>query len=684
MEAKDMGQIRIGKGIRFRLNNKSYEIESEISKDVYSAFDIDFPILKDNFTRNQLAESLREGKLFFSEHGKNTDGDLIKKYDFDDFSMLPKKLQEKALYRFEVIKPLINLDAESMNPYVKGRIEQLKESGESVSRSSVYRWLKDYSSSHNDIRSLIPSYHKSGNDGKRLVREVEMIIDKIIDTHFLSKERRTVKTIFELVSHHINMENKNCTETDQIELPSESTILRRVRERDEYEVTKARKGKKTAWEKHGQINPYEKPKYPLQRVEADHTRLDLFVVDDETRLPIGRPTITSILDVYTGYPLGIYIGFEPPSYTAVMHALNHAIFPKTYVKTKYPELKNDWVAHGMPEVLVVDNGKEFLSKHLVHACKQLQIELVHCPVKMPWYKGAVERYFRTINQSLLHQTKGTTFSNIIDKGEYDPVKNAVIGFNSLLEYFHKWVVDYYAIDFNKGVKGVPSKIWEKSFESCPSPALPSSSIDWKIALMKVEKGSIQRTGIRYKHLYFQSKSFVELLHEIIVRGEKNSVEFKYDPTDMSKIYVYNPFDHSYFEAFCSDQKYTEGLNEYAHIVIIKKLREEAKKVDKKALAEARYELEQMIAGEEKLTLTERKNKQRFDGNGSDKVWTEKKTPVSVTKVSTKSKSGTEPEPKVKSITETKAPRLPKVKKEEKVVSLFRDIDMDDWGTMNVE
>jgi len=37
-------------------------------------------------------------------------------------------------------------------------------------------------------------------------------------------------------------------------------------------------------------------------VELDHTVLDLIVVDEEDRLPIGRPTVTLALDVYCKIP----------------------------------------------------------------------------------------------------------------------------------------------------------------------------------------------------------------------------------------------------------------------------------------------------------------------------------------------------------------------------------------------
>ncbi|WP_342503629.1 Mu transposase C-terminal domain-containing protein [Lysinibacillus sp. FSL L8-0126] len=667
-----MGKIPIGAGTKFLLNNRAYEIEAEIEKNVYSVFDIEFPLVKKNYSYEQLSKLLQESKLEFSEYGKNTKGDFVKKYDFDDFSMLPEELQKKALFRYEVIKPLVYLEVDFLSPYIDMRVNEFEAKGEKVSRASIYRWLSDYRTGNYDIRSLVSSYHRRGK-GKRLNKEVEMVIERFIDKYYLAKERRTVKTIFELISHQINVENKSRLPSNQLQLPSESTVLRRIKERDEFEITKSRKGKKAAWQKYGQVQLFDKPTYPLQRAEVDHTPLDLFVVDTKTRLPIGRPWLTSVLDVFTGYPLGFYIGFEPPSYTSVMHALNHAIFSKKDLKGKY-KLENNWVAHGLPELLVVDNGKEFLSKHLESACLQLEMELYHCPVKSAWYKGAVERYFRTINQSLLHQTKGTTFSNVLDKGEYNPKKNAIIGFEKLLEYIYKWVVDYYAIDFNSGVKGVPLHLWEKSFEVIPAPALPSSGIDWKIALMKLEKGSIQRTGIRFKHLFYQSDKLAFLRHKIDSKANKNSVEFKYDPTDLSKIFVYDPFDYSYIEVLCTDQAYADGLNEYTHNVIVKKLNEEKKSIDKAALAAARHALVQMLEIEEKQTLTERKNILRIKAVSSNQEWTsDKKKPKTVEETGSA---------KVFDDTEVK---MTKPKKDKKIINLYEGEDMDEeWEVWDAE
>jgi putative transposase len=655
-----MGKVYLVPGEKFLFNGRAYQIIEEKEPDVFLVRDLEFNSAEITFTRKDIITHLQNGNLYFSESGKNTSDDLIRKYNFQDTSMLPEKLQEEMKFRWYAIKPLVNLNVESINPYVKARVEELKKEGHSVSRASLYRWIKAYMESNEDIRSLVSSYKNCGPKNTRLEKEVEMIMDQVIDKYYLSKEATTIQTVYELIYHQIEQENKFREPENKLKQPSISTIRRRIQARDQYEVAKARKGVKYARDKFGQVTLQEKPKYPLQRVEADHTKLDLFVVDDETRLPIGRPFITSLIDVFTGYPLGVYIGFEPPSYTSVMHALNHAIFPKYYLKEKYPKIKNEWFAYGMPEVLVVDNGKEFLSKHLADACMELQIELVHNPVKMPWYKGAIERHFRTINQQLIHQTKGTTFSNIIDKGEYDPMKNAVIGFNELLEIFHKWLVDYYAIKPNKGVNGVPAELWKKSFENIPEPAVPASNIDWKILLMKMGSGSIQRTGIRYMYLHYQSPKLRTLQHELLKRGKKNMVKFKYDPTDLSKIYVYDEFNHRYFEVLCTDQEYSRGLNEYAHRVIKKKAYEEAKRVDMSALAAAKAEIMEMISEIRNLTIKERRKAERIKGTGSDKVFN-----------NIPKEKNEEPVLEVEKV------------KNKKVVPLFDDIDYEnDWGVLD--
>src|SRR5215467_12427668 len=52
---------------------------------------------------------------------------------------------------------------------------------------------------------------------------------------------------------------------------------------------------------------------PLEVVQIDHTRADVFVVDEQTRTPIGRPWLTLASDVYSRIVPGFYLTMDAPS-----------------------------------------------------------------------------------------------------------------------------------------------------------------------------------------------------------------------------------------------------------------------------------------------------------------------------------------------------------------------------------
>lgn len=52
---------------------------------------------------------------------------------------------------------------------------------------------------------------------------------------------------------------------------------------------------------------------PLQVVQVDHTKADIFVVDEETRQPIGRPWLTLAMDVCSRMVTGFYLTMDAPS-----------------------------------------------------------------------------------------------------------------------------------------------------------------------------------------------------------------------------------------------------------------------------------------------------------------------------------------------------------------------------------
>ncbi|WP_413693842.1 hypothetical protein [Psychromonas sp. KJ10-2] len=147
-------------------------------------------------------------------------------------------------------------------------------------------------------------------------------------------------------------------------------------------------------------------------------------------------------------------------------AISHAIKPKKLDHLNI-KLQNEWPCYGKFESLVVDNGAEFWSKSLEHACQATGINIQYNPVRKPWLKPFVERFFGMINQYFLSELLGKTFSNILEKEEYNPKKDAIMRFSTFVEEFHRWVVDIYHQDSDSRDTRIPIKQWRRGFEIYP-------------------------------------------------------------------------------------------------------------------------------------------------------------------------------------------------------------------------
>ena len=98
----------------------------------------------------------------------------------------------------------------------------------------------------------------------------------------------------------------------------------------------ARYGHDSAVKAFRDVKGHSIAKAPLERAEIDHTLLDLMVVDDQTGIPLGRPSVTACIDCYTRCILGIYIGFNPLSYQSVAACLKDCFLPKVNLKEITP------------------------------------------------------------------------------------------------------------------------------------------------------------------------------------------------------------------------------------------------------------------------------------------------------------------------------------------------------------
>ena len=508
---------------------------------------------------DKIESCLAEGRVQFVI---NSPDSSTEDYLSDDLASLPKKQREEVLRRFKYVSKLRTSvktwTEKSLTPLIPAIAKDLNDS-KPPSWRTLARWNDAYSSNGQTIKALFTDQMKQGNRNNRFPEEVESYIKQAIET-YKTKERISVQEAWDNLDGFIKKANEERSEEKKFKVPCYDIFRKRIKAESPYKVMLAREGKRKADIEFSSIGMSLKLERALQRVEVDHTKLDVFVVDDKNYLPLGRPWLTTSIDALSRSITGFYVGFHPPSFLSLIKLLNSIIVPKNYIHERYPKIRNPWVCSGVPELFVFDNGKEFWSKDLEIVLAELNIQTQYNPVQKPWLKGKVERLYGTINKKLLIDLPGKTFSNILERGDYDPAKNAVITFSTFTEILYTWVVDVY--QQQPVAKGtiIPDLAWKESILDFPPRHVDPKRLD--IILGRTKYSKLRRGGVQYSNLRYDSDELASL------RGRIGSdlVMYKVDPDDLGYIHVFNEAERRYLKVAAVDFDYADGLTEWQHKV----------------------------------------------------------------------------------------------------------------------
>ena len=608
-----MFAIQIKPGIRFKLFNEAYTVLKRLPSSKVEVEEEQFKTVK-IFTNNELIKYLSNGDLKFECSGKNLEknSEPSIKTSFFIEDIKDSKHKDRAVFRYEVIYPLLKLAVNQRNSAIASRVDEVNSWSsnpliakenlhgcsfyQTVSYSSVYRWLKDYIESNGDIRALFPSYHCSGGKGKaRIEPQILDFTKEAIDEYYNKKQRITTRELLFCVISKISEFNK--FSINQLRCPPYSSLARYISAIPEYELIAKRIGKRAAENRFKEIGDGVVVNYPLERVEIDHTPVDVILVD-ENGSSLGRPYLVLAIDKYSRQILGFSIGISNGvGWPEVMQCIKHIMSDKSYTKEIYPFIENDWNAFGLPKTLVIDNGLEFKNNAMKDACYQLGFVLQFCPPKVPQWKGSIERFFGTANTNLFHTMPGTTRSNPTKLGDDEnPTKSACLTFSAFIAIVHKWIIDVYSQDLNKGAGGKPAYIWEKAIEDYPV-AFPSSISETAILLGRTAYRKVSRRGIELDTLHYNANELNKLLIQFTKENKGTEEDFlvKYDPQNLGEVFVYDHLiNKKWIKVPCTNPDYANNLSEWEHKEIRAHARKEFGIIDIESLARAKFQIRKMI------------------------------------------------------------------------------------------
>ncbi len=212
---------------------------------------------------------------------------------------------------------------------------------------------------------------------------------------------------------------------------------------------------------------------------------------------------------------------------------------------------------------------------------------------------------------------GTTFSNMLERGDYDAARHACLSLNAFWQILHIFLLDIYAQRYHEGVGGIPAKLWDACLQSGMTPCLHSNAQEVRLLLSPGETRTLQRSGIEFEHLRYQSPDLARLRTQC---GKGALVPLKYDPADVSKIYLLDPTQQGeWIPVPCVEQDYTCNLSLWKHRKICRYLNHQKKTIDIYALAEAKQHIQEIVSKEFQTTRKNRgrKTAARFLDIGTD-------------------------------------------------------------------
>ncbi|MBS0433961.1 MAG: DDE-type integrase/transposase/recombinase [Proteobacteria bacterium] len=484
--------------------------------------------------------------------------------------------------------------------------EKLRQPVKPPHWTTVYRWRRSLNDHGLDVTAVVAKVEAKGNRQRRYERDVTDIVEDAVDLVYMTPERKTLQDALDKAVLNTKAANRLRPESMQLALPTRRLVARIIKRIPAFDRCLARYGRTVANHRFRGMLGHRVTDAPLRRAEIDHTLLDLMVVDDETGLPLGRPLLTLCVDDYTRCILGYHVGFEPPSYMTVARCLRHAFLPKWNLEVEHPEVKHTWVAHGVMYELAMDNGLEFHSRSLEEVCYRLGIEIHYGPRLTPWFKGKVERLQGTLNREVAHGNPGTTFSDIFDRGDYDPVEHAVIRLSVLRRIILMWIVDVYHQRPHRALHVPPDEMWSKCVKT-EDIRVPEDPTLLDAVMGRREERTLTHKGIELEGLFYNSQDLIHLRRQY---GEKIKVEISIDDGDIGTIVVFSPNESDYFVVPALKSDYAKGLSRWQHKICQRYAAKHLESFDATGWLEAKERIAQMVRDEFALKASRVKSRRR--------------------------------------------------------------------------
>ncbi len=439
--------------------------------------------------------------------------------------------------------------------------------------TTLYEWTRSYRLAGGNPIALIPARRRTRQ--LRVTRQLPVIqelIDYWIQELYFQNTPSTATELIDVIISSIEDLNERRAITDQLHIPSKTTLWRIIQEIDPYEKDLYQKGKRIALKNQHWSQKTTSPSRLLERIEGDTQEMDVFVQGADGDI-LGRPFLTLFLDIKSRCVNAFDISLNPPCIEKTLRALKNGLM----AGTPYA---------GLGQYYILDNGNEFAGKKLSEVMNLLGAHIIFCEPYSPNQKPHVERWFKTLNTQFSHHLSGTTFSNPEDRGDYNSADHAIYTLEELILRFEEFLQLYHN-NFHRSLNDSPHNTWTKNLDRFSPPRLYDASDVGRLMLSKRYAATTGDT-IGFEKLRWTAPGIRRLAQRSVKRVK---LCIFYDISDLGSVTVCHPsWPDELITAKAMDMDYQSNLTLEMHHLIQQELRQSSTTFDFRTARRARVKL----------------------------------------------------------------------------------------------
>lgn len=403
-----------------------------------------------------------------------------------------------------------------------------------------------------DLRAFLPAT-SSGNKDTQYTNEFAQLVKTcvMLDKGQGSPNLAQFKAILAGMLQQPEYEHLKEVAFDDNEAwkPSDSWFYKARAEINRYDDDRLHFGPETAANRRRKRASRPREVMALGIVDVDYTEVNVMVFDARYRFVYGRPKIIFFRDRATGAILGFSVFFNHPSFEAFWHGFKRAIYPKDM--SRYPGLF--YPMFGFPVEIVVDNDASLISEAAEWLCHSFSIRMRKARVKRPTDKAGVEQFIAKVDRQVIHNLPGSVENSPKNRQMFDDAKQkgiAVITLEVLeariMQYICNRVHNRMLPDFDRKGKTI-NQLWAESIGKVPPrpPIDPEELV--RIGGFRIKVYVWGGNTIRWKKMEYFSYDLMAISedpHHRDAEYDDDAVEYDghVDPSDISKLYIINPYD----------------------------------------------------------------------------------------------------------------------------------------------